>query len=255
MSSRNLLRVCPIEKVSSNSNIQISEHVLGRVNYGSAYMGPVQDNTGSPYLSLQMMKNREGGFTEIWTAGSIEASCSGNLLYAYDDEYLFCTAEIPASDHCRSEAREAYLKAFELIEQLGYPQIFRMWNFIPHINENNPDGLEVYRDFCAGRAEAFERYSKYEHLSMPAATGIGTQGGNITFYFLACKSGLSIHLENPRQIPAYRYPQKYGPRSPSFARATNWSDGVFSAPPILPRIVMLDLWIKMYGMKFEAAWF
>jgi hypothetical protein len=28
------------------------------------------------------------------------------------------------------------------------------------------------------------------------------------------------HLENPEQLPAYRYPKEHGPFSPSFARAT-----------------------------------
>ncbi len=30
----------------------------------------------------------------------------------------------------------------------------------------------------------------------------------------------ATHLGNPRQVHAYEYPQDYGPRSPSFARAT-----------------------------------
>ena len=29
-----------------------------------------------------------------------------------------------------------------------------------------------------------------------------------------------MNIENPRQVSAYRYPRRYGPRSPSFARAT-----------------------------------
>lgn len=29
-----------------------------------------------------------------------------------------------------------------------------------------------------------------------------------------------MHVENPRQVSAYKYPRVYGPRSPSFARAT-----------------------------------
>lgn len=45
-------------------------------------------------------------------------------------------------------------------------------------------------------------------------------GGGIPFYFLACRAGRVIHLENPRQVPAYSYPRQYGPKSPSFARAT-----------------------------------
>lgn len=37
----------------------------------------------------------------------------------------------------------------------------------------------------------------------------------------------------------------------SYINNSQWSDGKFSTPPILPRIVMLDLWIKNYGMQFK----
>lgn len=39
----------------------------------------------------------------------------------------------------------------------------------------------------------------------------------------------------------------------AFIRTNEWSDGTFSTPPILPRIVMLDMWVKLYGMKFENS--
>jgi len=38
--------------------------------------------------------------------------------------------------------------------------------------------------------------------------------------FLLTGSRPGINIENPRQVSAYRYPRIYGPRSPSFARAT-----------------------------------
>ena len=38
-------------------------------------------------------------------------------------------------------------------------------------------------------------------------------------WFLAARVG-GMQIENPRQLSAYRYPERYGPRSPSFARAT-----------------------------------
>ncbi len=58
---------------------------------------------------------------------------------------------------------------------------------------------------------------------MPAATGIGTSGEGVGFYFLTCRDGERAvkHVENS---PAYRYPLQYGPKSPSFARGTLLSD-------------------------------
>jgi|HigsolmetaAR203D_1030402.scaffolds.fasta_scaffold01098_2 chorismatase len=197
----------------------MNSRVLGMVNFGPVFQKPVLEE-GSPFLSLRMTSADEKGFVEQWTAGPAQASVSGDLVYAHDGEYLFCAAEIPASERCRNLTRETYLAAFELMDELGYPRLFRMWNYIPRINEDNADGLEIYRDFCAGRSEAFELYGRRRHLPMPAATGIGAQGGNIAFFFLSCRSGRVTFLENPRQMPAYTYPRQYGPRSPSFARAT-----------------------------------
>jgi chorismate lyase / 3-hydroxybenzoate synthase len=37
---------------------------------------------------------------------------------------------------------------------------------------------------------------------------------------LLCGATPGINIENPRQVSAYHYPRIYGPRSPSFARAT-----------------------------------
>jgi hypothetical protein len=57
-------------------------------------------------------------------------------------------------------------------------------------------------------------------FGLPAATGIGSHGEGVAVYFLAERSGAPVHFENPRQVPAHQYPKTYGPRSPSFARAT-----------------------------------
>ena len=59
---------------------------------------------------------------------------------------------------------------------------------------------------------------------LPAATAIGTRSGPVQIYFLAGKTH-GLHLENPRQVSAYKYPPLYGPRSPSFARATLYDAG------------------------------
>jgi chorismate lyase/3-hydroxybenzoate synthase len=54
---------------------------------------------------------------------------------------------------------------------------------------------------------------------LPAATAIGGQGRGLVIYFLAARSP-GLQIENPRQVSAFRYPERYSPRSPSFSRAT-----------------------------------
>ena len=101
---------------------------------------------------------------------------------------------------------------------LGYVHPLRFWNYLPHINGVPEGGLEVYQQFCSGRLGAFREYAVAEQ-DFPAASALGSFGGNAVFYALAAKHK-GRHFENMLQQSAYHYPLQYGPSSPSFARAT-----------------------------------
>ncbi len=102
--------------------------------------------------------------------------------------------------------------------------LYRIWNYVPQINAEHA-GLEHYRAFCAGRSDAFEaEFGEGFQHQLPAASAVGCEGGHLDVIFAAGEASPQ-HLENPEQIPAYLYPREYGPRSPSFARATLALDG------------------------------
>jgi chorismatase len=154
---------------------------------------------------------------EVWAAsGPVHTGEHRGLRYAHDGERLFGAVHIGPSVGCGEAARSAYRAAFDLVDRLGYPHLFRMWNLIEGITDRDADGAEVYAGFCVGRARAFDESPR----PLPAATGIGSLGGGVGFCFLAHRSRRAVHLENPLQVPAHEYPRRYGPRSPSFARAT-----------------------------------
>jgi enamine deaminase RidA (YjgF/YER057c/UK114 family) len=97
--------------------------------------------------------------------------------------------------------------------------LHRVWNYVPDINGLGL-GLENYRAFSAGRARAFEAaFGAGYRQALPAASAVGCRGAAIALVFVAGNSA-PRHCENPEQMPAYDYPPKHGPRSPSFARAT-----------------------------------
>lgn len=200
--------------------------ILGRIVFGVTSAAPRIEN-GAPTLHLKMTDEARDSFAEVWSvSGETRSGTVNDLVFAHNDAYLFCAGFIPASDHYTEAARKTYADAFALVRELSFPKIFRMWNFIPHINGENPHGLEVYRDFCRGRAVAFEE-DYASTAGMPAATGIGTWGEGVGFYFLARREGVVRHIENARQTPAYRYPQRYGPKPPSFARATHMRNTLY----------------------------
>ena len=101
-----------------------------------------------------------------------------------------------------------------LLNCLGEYHLVRIWNYVPKINAIGPQ-FENYQSFCVGRSEQFKRFE----LDMPSASAVGTKDNKMVVYFIATKAPVK-HLENPEQIPAYNYPRQYGPRSPSFSRAS-----------------------------------
>ena len=109
----------------------------------------------------------------------------------------------------------AYRQLLHHTRELGFPYLWRVWNFFPDINEEEA-GLERYRRFCVGRHQAVEANLQNFPSALPAGTAVGTRSGPLQIYFLAGARPAS-HLGNPRQMNPYEYPRDHGPRSPSFA--------------------------------------
>ncbi|MCT6838186.1 MAG: hypothetical protein M3036_11125 [Bifidobacteriales bacterium] len=138
-------------------------------------------------------------------------SCEGDVLFAafwVQDQPELCDA-----------VQTHYERLITLSRQKGFPHIYRMWNYLGAINQDNEYGEERYRDFCRGRAQAFDALG-VELTALPAATGIGLPAGGVAVYLIAHRVMQGVNVENPSQLPAYHYPPRYGRRSPSFARAT-----------------------------------
>lgn len=195
-------------------------NVLGRVAYTHSGGGPTLDQ-GVPLSRVPMVAPGAVPFTEVWvTDRPVRAGLRDDLVYAEDGEYLFCAARIGVRGVCRDAVQAVYGAGLRLAGELGYPELFRMWDLVGDIAGVNDEGRAIYQDFCEGRAQAFEQWGGGLD-SMPAATGTGALGRGADFYFLACRPGHATHLENPRQIPAYGRSQRYRPRPPSFARGTH----------------------------------
>lgn len=133
-----------------------------------------------------------------------------------DGDFLLGTCSVPANDLSEAATR-AYRSLLECLDEY---HLCRIWNFVPGINTNSPGGMEHYREFCCGRSLAFESFLGPSFpIALPAATAVGTDSGNLSVIFAAHRVR-PVHFENPLQTPAYCYPADYGPRPPSFARAT-----------------------------------
>lgn len=165
---------------------------------------------------------------EVWRSRlPVQHGWAEDVGFAHNGEVLFGHLRLaqPDSADITAATTQAYLRIDRLQRQLGYPFGLRMWNFLPDINRGEGDA-ERYRQFNRGRHDSHALKSGFER-SLPAATAIGTHDGSMTVGFLAARAP-GQQVENPRQLSAFHYPARYGPRSPSFSRALlkHWPDGI-----------------------------
>jgi chorismate lyase/3-hydroxybenzoate synthase len=172
---------------------------------------------GAVELSLPLA-GLGGAGVEGWRgAGPGRAWTDGELVLATDGAVLF-GAMIDDDADVEAAASRVYAAIIRAARENGFPHLLRVWNHVRGINA--PDGgLERYRSFCRGRHDAFAARGYGLRADLPAASAVGMSSGSVATYFVA-SSEPGQQVENPRQVSAYDYPREYGPRSPSFSRAT-----------------------------------
>lgn len=121
-----------------------------------------------------------------------------------------------------ARAESAYGWLLDQLPSLSTPFPIRIWNVIPGLLEPLGRLPQRYMVFNRSRFRAFSSRSGHRFETyLPTATGVGNdaKGEDLVVHCLSAdRSGRP--LENPRQVPAYRYSARFGPRPPCFARAT-----------------------------------
>ena len=176
---------------------------------------------GYPVVCLDIPQFNGPPLAEVWTSTlPVTYHQADGIHCAMNDEVLFGALQLEESPGRLLDivTYTAYRRLLLQARALGYPHLLRVWNYFPHINLEF-DGLERYQRFCAGRHQALAEGLSGFPRTLPAGTAVGTMSGPLKIHFLASKHP-GTHVENPRQVSAYEYPRIYGPRSPSFARAT-----------------------------------
>ena len=174
-----------------------------------------------PIVCLDITQFNGPSLAEVWTSTlPLTYHQADGIHCAMNDEVLFGALQLEESPGTLLDTvtYTAYRRLLAQVRALDYSHLLRVWNYFPHINRES-DGLERYRRFCAGRHQALaEGLAGFPH-TLPAGTAVGTMSGPLKIHFLASRQP-GTHVENPRQVSAYEYPLVYGPRSPSFARAS-----------------------------------
>lgn len=167
----------------------------------------------------------EGLPAEVWrSAGPWQDGQCAGVRYRCDEGLMFACIQIEEGSQSLQEvAQSAYLGLLQAMRQAGFSHLVRCWNYMADINVDAPTPagpLERYRLFNMGRAAAFESAAAaLLDTASPSACALGTASGPFTVYALASRQA-PLNVENPRQVSAYAYPERYGPKSPTFSRAS-----------------------------------
>jgi chorismate lyase/3-hydroxybenzoate synthase len=199
-------------------------HVLALIEFGDAGGTSVVDPR---CITVGLHQLGPSAQLEVWRSETpVESGVRGQVAYSSNDQVLVGHIAVDDGEFTDMEAasRHAYEAILPFGAEMGFPHYLRIWNYIPDIN-GEEHGMERYKSFCVGRYTAFEKFALPEHR-LPAASGVGSPSGKVLVYFLAARHP-GTQVENPRQVSAFRYPPKYGPRSPSFSRAMvkDWNGG------------------------------
>jgi chorismate lyase/3-hydroxybenzoate synthase len=222
-----MLACCPIQ-IRHLEASQVAEllqtpqiHIGGLVCFGDPLSLTGLQTAHIPVTNIPLKPFKGKSNVEVWSGKHPFSYVQEKEFHmAYNPDFLFGSVYMRESSGVSLEnlTCSMYQLILDQILALGFPHLLRVWNYFPDINRTS-HGLERYQQFCIGRHKAFSSLTKEFHATLPAATAVGTPGGPLHIYFLAGKHP-GVHIENPRQISAYEYPERYGPKSPSFARAT-----------------------------------
>ncbi len=194
------------------------QRTLARITFGEAHRidrDPRSVTIGQPALLGSSSQ-------EHWrSVRPAETGWHSEIGFVSDGHFFFghiLLDEIPGKS-LETPAHHAYTTILKCLDSLGGLRLLRVWNVVDAINETQA-GLERYRSFCVGRSRAFADQS-FADQALPAASGVGSQAQGLMISFIAAPDP-GRQIENPRQVSAFRYPPKYGPRSPSFSRALTY---------------------------------
>jgi enamine deaminase RidA (YjgF/YER057c/UK114 family) len=122
---------------------------------------------------------------------------------------------------------------------MRFDQVIRTWLYLGDIV--GPEGeTQRYKELNRARTDFFRDITFrpvhtpecFNGLLYPASTGIGADSRDVVMSCIALatdrKDIVGTPLENPVQTSAFEYSQKYGPKSPKFARAMALSCGPFA---------------------------
>ncbi len=193
------------------------EHLMALIDYKKQASSVCSEDTRRITVGLESLGQNDL-MMAVCSRDIPSFGSDSGVVYSCNSDVMFGYIVLNENDYAdiHSVAKQGYDAIIRVIENKGFPNLIRVWNFLPDINQDI-DHMERYRSFCTGRYETL--ISIQGEKDFPAASAIGSHKPGVLILFLAAKEA-SLQIENPRQKSAFKYPKQYGPTSPSFSRAT-----------------------------------
>lgn len=198
--------------------LDAADDVLAVFQFGASPL----DSLDPRHVPVALNQLNDPPMVEVWRCtGPIKTGSWDKLRFAQGEKLTMghIALDLRKSGDMRELSKLAYDILQTYLQQSPHQWPLKIWNYIPGINKGSGDE-ELYRQFCLGRADAV-LIDPGDRPPLPAATAIGcpaTEPALQVYFLAAALPGLDV--ENPRQVSAWRYPRKYGPKSPLFSRGT-----------------------------------
>lgn len=207
----------------------LQQQLLGAICFSAAPLAATPSlDSAVPLMQVALHPlAASAAMCEAWHSSTpLSQGQRGAIHYRCNEEVIFGVIALAEADFAgnmdstplQQATEAAYNQIGSLQDALHYPYVFRFWNYMADINGHS-NGLERYRQFNLGRQHALLAQGREVAGNVPAACALGSASGAVSIAFLAGRVAPEA-IENPRQISAYTYPQEYGPRSPTFSRAS-----------------------------------
>jgi len=197
--------------------------VLTLVRFGTQRHAGGED---SPWLDTGLeILGKEPAPVQCWrAAGPVHHYAMGRFMVHSAAGLAMLACEVKDRGDPAGAAEALYRDLVRTAVQLGCPNLLRIWQYLPRINEPLGDE-DRYKAYCAGRRRALSTLEQHRDTTLPAACLLGDDRDSILLYALVSEHA-GRQVENPRQVSAFNYPPQYGRSSPSFSRAlaVHWPD-------------------------------
>ncbi|MBK8175213.1 MAG: hypothetical protein IPK66_08100 [Rhodospirillales bacterium] len=199
------------------STVLTDDRLLAMIGFGETR--PSVPDARLAWVPLAVPESAEQIFEAWFGSTAAVSSLFEGVVATHNGEVLFGHLHLDdsACGGIETATVTAYHRLLACARDAGYPHLLRVWHFFANIHAICGD-LDRYQAFCRGRFAALAESAAGCEMRLPAASALGSHVPGLTVQFLACR-GPGLQIENPRQVSAFRYPERYAPRSPSFSRS------------------------------------